>query len=191
MIKRPTLYVLWAFVLALAGLVYYQRWQENRPQEPEPTPASTRLWELDSQAVARLEISRRGGGSFSMGRSPAGLWEAVGAEPDTTDLARAEAAISQLAALQTSATLPAGSLAVFGLQDPAYTLTLTLNGGGRYVLKVGDLTPLGSGYYVQLNDNAPQVVNNFSLDSVLAMVDAPPLVPAPTPDAEEENEAEE
>jgi hypothetical protein len=192
MIQRSTWYMLGVFALVLAGAVFFQRWQGGESQ-PEPTlaPAAGPVWQIDSASLRELHLQQRGGESLTIGRDADGMWTLLDHQPGETDTAGVEAAVSQLASLRSLAELEAGAdLAVYGLSEPAYILTLTLTGGEQLVLWVGDVTPIQSGYYVQVNENVPQVVSRFSLEAVLTLIDSPPVLPTPAP-APQEPEGEE
>jgi hypothetical protein len=49
------------------------------------------------------------------------------------------------------------------------------------VVKVGKLTPIQNGYYTKVDDGPVTVVNNYSLDAFLKMLDHPPVLETPTP----------
>ena len=54
--------------------------------------------------------------------------------------------------------------------------------GKTYVMLVGMETPTQTGYYIQLDNGAIQVVAKFSLDTLLSLVDEPPILATPTPE---------
>jgi hypothetical protein len=190
MIKRPTLVMLAIFVIAIGGAVLFQRSQDDEALPPAPTAASDSVFsDFSSAMVAILRIEDTQGQRIVIARDEAGLWEITQPEGGETDLGRAESAVTQLLSLRTMSSLEAGpDLAIYGLNQPQYTLTLVLNGGERHQLKVGDEVPTRNGYYVQLNNNPPQAVNKFSLDPVTAMLQDPPFLPTPTPEHEDDEE---
>jgi hypothetical protein len=97
-----------------------------------------------------------------------GAWQLLEPPEGPADPTEVESFLSTLTSLRAQTSLePAASLAIFGLAEPAYRLSMETTGGERLTVLVGDQTPTASGYYVRVNDDPPQVVNKFSLDSFL------------------------
>ena len=70
-----------------------------------------------------------------------------------------------------------------GLSDPYYEITLLNKDSIENKIKVGDVTPTSSGYYVQVNENNPAVIAKMSGDYIIdlisgnALVDITPTAP--------------
>jgi hypothetical protein len=110
------------------------------------------------------------------------VWTLLEPPGKQIDLAAAESGVTQLLSLPITLTLePAFDPASIGLNPAAYTITLDLMDGKKMVIKVGKLTPIKNGYYTQLDDGPVTVVNNYSLDAFLNMLDHPPVLETPTP----------
>jgi hypothetical protein len=80
----------------------------------------------------------------------------------------------------------AGSPADFGLDSPAYEITLSaVDEGGqsrRFILLVGNATAADDGYYIQREgDPRIHIVNKSVVDNVVNLLETPP-VPLPTPE---------
>lgn len=189
MIKRPTWILLALFAVVLAGAFIFQRTRDETDIEATPTAELQALLDVSSDAIASLKIEDAQGRAVALGRDEAGLWTVTEPEAGETDLAQAESAVSQLVALRPMTRLEAASnLSAFGLLKPSHTITLVMNGGEKYVILVGDVTPTNNGYYVRLNENPPEVVNKYSLDAVIRMIEEPPYQPTATPELEVEGE---
>ena len=67
-----------------------------------------------------------------------------------------------------------------GLQLPAYTITITYQSGQSHVIKVGNLTPTQSGYYVQLDTGNTVIVNQSGIDNVVELLKSVTYTPTPT-----------
>jgi hypothetical protein len=76
-----------------------------------------------------------------------------------------------------------GTPDIFGLDQPAYVITIKFTGASEHVLEVGDKTPTNSGYYVRLDKGKMLVVSSDGIDSLLTLVQAPPYLNTPTPTA--------
>jgi hypothetical protein len=86
-----------------------------------------------------------------------------------------------LFAAETLAKLPADySLDSLGLVNTGTVILLKSADGKTMQVTVGIVTPTGSGYYVQLDENAPVVVGKPALDAVIQLFDeAIPETPTP------------
>ena len=197
MVKRPTWILL--FILALVISAYfYLKSQPLKSSAPTPTALGTRyLIPKGDDLVTKIHIVDAQGNSLQMGRDATGNWAImvgqsptimVGQSPTITqpklaaaDQSQAEAAETQLFALSVLTTLETSpSLDVISLNPPAYTISLEFSSNGQQVLKVGALTPTGSGYYVQLEDKI-YVISQSSIEAVLELLKNPPYAATPTP----------
>jgi hypothetical protein len=185
MIRRSTWYLVAIFVVVLGGAVYWQqRPPDSAENEPTPNPAAQPLFPVTSEELAGLQVQEINGGTVMLERDAGGAWELVQPSGMEADPAQVETKLSQLASLRVKTSLePAADLSIFGLDSPAYRVNLSTTGGQEYGLAVGDLTPTGDGYYVQLNGNPPQVVNKISMESFLGILNEPPVLLNPEPEA--------
>jgi hypothetical protein len=189
MIKRPTIIMLALFVVVLASAALFQRWQAGQETAaPTPTVVSY-LLAIDDTAVQALRVEAASGAVTALSRAAGQEWAVSQPEAGPADQAAVQSALTQLAGLRVITTLAgAPDLSIFGLDSPDYTLTLTMSGGQTYRILVGDLAPTENAYYVRLNENDPQVVNKYSLDAVLRLLEQPPYEPTPTPELDSELE---
>jgi hypothetical protein len=189
MIRRSTWYLVAVFVVVLGGAVY---WQQRPPASPEneatPIPAAQPLIPLTAEELTRLQVQETSGGVVILEREADGMWELVQPTGMATDPAQVETKLGQLTSLRIKTSLePAADLSIFGLDSPAYRVSLSTTAGQEYGLAIGDLTPTGDGYYVQLNGNPPQVVNKISMESFLGILDEPPILLNLEPEASSES----
>ena len=172
------------FLLVLAGALYWQQ-RAQAPGEAEPTPVPTQplLFPVTSEEISGLRVEGSAGEAVALEREADGPWELVDPAGEGTDTAQVENRLSQLTSLRVRTSLePAPDLSIFGLDSPDYRVILSTLGGQEYHLAIGDVTPTGDGYYVQMNENPPQVVNKNSIDTLLGMLADPPVAATtPTP----------
>ena len=192
MIRRTTWIVIVVFLAVLAAAVYL----EQRPQAPEAVPTAAaalpNLLPVTMSEISGLRLEETATGeAVELRLDEAGAWQLLEPSEGPADPTEVESSLSTLTSLRAQTSLdPAASLAIFGLSEPAYRLSVETTGGERLTVLVGDQTPTASGYYVQLNDDPPQVVNKFSLDSFLRILVEPPVAeeiegegePSPIPD---------
>jgi hypothetical protein len=190
--------VLFLLLLLLAGYVYWESQRETAPAtEPAPVAAveSERLVTgATDEDVRRLDISRREDGlAVSFSRDAGGHW--VQTVPTTTQVISytMEYAAGNLVTMTSRRSLPAGAnpLAAYGLDNPAYQVTLAVEEADgrliRYTFNLGDAVATGDGRYVQKQgDGRIHIVASFVFGSIIDLLDNPPL-----PEVEVEAAAEE
>ncbi len=184
MIRRSTLVIL----LILAGLaavaVYLQRSKADENVQPTPVEVSTSLFQFDSQ-ITGLRLEKVGGAVVDIGRDEQGLWKLNYPLAEATDSAMVDSAISQLLSTQIVSSLENGpSLEDAGLAQPSFRLLLQLEGGKQELMSVGNESPTGSGYYVLVGNRGLFIVNKFSLEPLLKLVETPPILLTVTPEPE-------
>ena len=141
----------WASVLILLALGAYVFYFERGPVPlPAPSPPP-QILRFESATVVRLTLLA-GKRKMSLSRSgPEAPWRFDSPAQGGVDSSRINSLLAQLsdwpAAQVLEADLPVARRAEFGLAPPALTLTLDTT-KARYVIKIGQQTPVRSGYYV-------------------------------------------
>jgi hypothetical protein len=75
----------------------------------------------------------------------------------------------------------APSLEAMGLAAPRFRLLVSAADGRQMYADIGNETPTGSGYYVLSSDRSVSIVNNFSLEPILGLIDNLPPASTATP----------
>jgi hypothetical protein len=179
--RRSTWIVLVIF-LALVGLVLYLN--QNKPPaegaDLTPTAAVEYLFDETAGLPTSIAIESKDGEQVAIERNEAGAWVLKQPVEAEADQGSAEAAASQLTALRVLSR-PEVAPGDAGLVDPSYTMTVKLTGGTEKVVRIGDLTPTGSGFYTNLNGSDEiLIVGQTGLDALFALVTSPPYVSTPT-----------
>jgi hypothetical protein len=132
---------------------------------------------VDSAAIASLMISDNASGKIvRVARDATGQWALVEPKAEYTDISSVVAAVTQLTSLKvTSSISTTENLAEYGLDQPAYTITVNVNDGGQLLAQVGSATATSSGYYVLVPGGVPQIVAKYGLDAVLKLLSNPPI----------------
>jgi hypothetical protein len=157
-----------------------------------PTPDLALFPGAESQVVIAIQVTNHETGQSLSASTEDGLTWAIDQAPEDADLSlpvdsiRISQAVIAIPGLTASRVLSAvEALAPYGLEDARYTVQARLSGGDEQTLYVGSANPTNSGYYVRVDEGTVvgevYIVSTFSLDSVLDLVDNPPLV-APTPE---------
>lgn len=183
MIKRSTLILVVIFLLALSGYLLLNRQQEQAAAQVTPTLAAQPLFAFSADEITGLQLADAGGRQVRLEKM-AGEWTLIDPAVEATDNEAAASLASQVASLTARSfleTAPAAdTLSAFGLQPPAYTLEIRLADGSSHSAEIGAETPTKSGYYVRLSDARVAVVNTFSVNSITAALDNPPVYLTPT-----------
>lgn len=69
----------------------------------------------------------------------------------------------------------------YGLLSPDSIIKLEYISGKSHLLTIGNSSPTGSGYYVQLDNKQVFIISKYSLDAILGLANTPPLPPTATP----------
>jgi len=183
MIKRSTWILLAIFALAICAY-FYLKTNPLRFTTPTSTPTVTStsfLVNKNNEVLSRLSITNTQGGIFEMERDSTGNWIIVQPRHSAADQSQAEAAETQIFALGIVTTLETSpSPDVLGLNPPADTLTIELSDGRQQVFEVGGLTPTSSGYYIR-SEGKIYVIKQYSIDSLLELINNPPYPATPIP----------
>lgn len=183
MIRRSTFILVIVFLLALSGYLLLNRQQEQAAAQITPTLAAQPLFAFGADEITGLQLADAGGRQVRLEKM-AGGWTLIDPTVEATDNDAAASLASQVGSLTARSFLEpapaAGTLSAFGLQPPAYTLEIRLADGSSQSVEIGTETPTKSGYYVRLEDARVAVVNSFSVNSITAALDNPPVYLTPT-----------
>jgi hypothetical protein len=186
MIRRSTFILLLVFIVLLAGVAFWQRTKGSEEIEGTPTAVQEYLLEINGQITA-LKITSAEGKVVELSRNDNGEWELIQPENEETDSTTAESTISRLSALRVLTKLETETqdsidLSAVGLDKPSYELSITLDDGSIILTKIGNITPTDSGYYVSGSGRGILIVDKYGMQSIIDMLDNPPIMPTPTMD---------
>jgi hypothetical protein len=178
-------------VLLLAALIgfafYISREKKNTNTETISTSAVTTFVFNDSDGIANsIEIkpAAEDAQPVKVARDAKNVWALELPIKTEADQGLAEAAASQISALQIVSTVPADAdPAVFGFDASTFVISIGFVDGKTHSLEVGDVTPTNSGYYVRLDKTKIMIVNPNGIDSLTQLVSFPPYLNTPTPSA--------
>jgi len=186
MLRRSTWIVLGIFALLVLGVFLWQHYgKTEEPVEPTPTVmvVNEMVFDLGEQSIAGFRIVGADGSSISFERDPVSINWIVSDQPaELADATQIETAVGNLSFLLIDTKMTTQPpLDSMGLDQPAYMITLVLSNGEQIVLNVGDLTPTGTGYYVQVDNDPAVVVSQTEMDAVINLLKTPPLAATYTP----------
>lgn len=178
--RIDTLVTLVILAALITFVIYLNR--EKKTTEAEATPASEVAFvfsETDG-APQSIEIKPTAGESVKVARDEKNVWALELPIKTEADQGASEAAASQISSLLVISTVDADP-SVFGLDAPAFIITVGFADGKSHTLEIGDSTPTDSGYYVRLDKGKMMVVDLYGIDSLLQLASAPPYLNTPTP----------
>jgi hypothetical protein len=182
-----TTVVLLIILIALGGYVFWFGDDGTTETDSDlPTPQAQQrvpVLALDPAAVQALQITSSGGQQVSLARGQNG-WTITAPAPNSADTGRVTTVITQLATLEATRIITPTdqNLAPYGLDNPAYTVTLLGAGGELARLRLGGSNLNNTATYVQRNmEPTIYLVNNFTLDTLRTWTTRPPVQPTPMP----------
>lgn len=144
--------------------------------------APVALFDLKAADVTRLKVADAGGKAVEVTKS-GDAWTLAAPSQGPADGARVDSVVQGLAGTKASRKIEAPSVdkAAFGLDKPAYTITVGTAGGDK-TLTVGGQTPDKSSNYVQkADDPAAYLLSAFTVAAATDLLTRPPVPPTPTP----------
>jgi hypothetical protein len=180
--RRSTWIVLVIF-LGLVGLLLFLN-KRNPPTEAAdatPTESVEYLLNATDGLPSSIAIETKTGERVAIERNEAGVWVLKQPIEAEADQGSAEAAASQLSALRILSR-PEVAPEDAGMVEPSYVMSVKLTAGTEKVVRIGDLTPTGSGYYTNITGiDGVLIVDKTGLDSLLTLVTSPPIMEILTP----------
>lgn len=167
-------------IFLIATTVYINQ-QAERAETEIPAAAQESNFVFENEGVlASVKIEPAEGETFLLERNEENAWVLKLPFETEADQGLAEAAASQINALQITNELQADPSSL-GLDAPAFVITVGFLGGAKHTLEVGDKTPTNNGYYVRLDNQRILIVTVSGIDSLINLTLNPPYLNTPTP----------
>ena len=168
---RRSVWVLLAILAALLALIFFLDNGKDEfvsPERESPLEPIFLFAEEDAHVIA-LKIESEEA-TVSLIRGMDGLWDAI--EPEGVEVAQGmvEAAASQVLALPLLAEGLSVSPVDVGIGKQAPLVEVGFANGAVSVFRSGDLTPSGSGYYIQYKEEKIGIVGKDALDSLFRLL---------------------
>jgi hypothetical protein len=189
MVRKQTWILLVVFAVLLGGAFYLQKNplpSSSGTETPSPTALARLLKEgWNTSDIVWMELKGKQSSAIQLSRDNQGVWTLT-PEAATVDPGKAEEIRTQIADMRALANLPASfALDAAGFSAPAYILTIKNTQGQQSVIRIGNETPTATGYYAQVDDQAPVVIDKTVIDNVTGKLAKENLMPATaTPQAE-------
>lgn len=172
-----------ALLIALVATVIVMNQRAEETANATPTPGEVQTFVFDgTSVVTSIEVKPKEGDAVKIERNEEKVWALTQPEEVAADTAAAEAAATQVTALAISETIPDTSdPAIFGFDDPIYTITIEFEDGKTSTLEIGSITPSEKGYYVRVDKDKMYSVEKAGIEALTKLVTAPPYLNTPTP----------
>ena len=182
--KRSTTIILIIFV-ALAGLMAYLKQKDDGTAiddvETTPTAPVEFLLTNTDGVPSTIDIQSNTGEQVTIARNERGVWVLKQPIETGANQGSAEAAATQIKSLRI-VSHPEVATDVVGLNPPSYTLTVELSSGSEKIVRIGDITPTGSGYYANIEGSEEVLIlSKDGVDSLVIMLESPPYENTPMP----------
>lgn len=182
MLRQNTIFAL-ILLAVLIGLAFYLS-REKEPAEETDTssetqPFTTFLFDETDGQVESITITDQSGKVVSVRRDALSGWRYEQPVSVEADAGLVEAAASQVMSLNVLNSIEI-SPTIVGLEQPAFVINLQFSTGKEAILKIGNATPTGSGYYVLQENSNVVIIGKSGLDSLLKLFYNPPQAPTPT-----------
>jgi hypothetical protein len=180
MIRRNT----WLLIIILAALVGFWFYSKNQKAktiaEATPTSGPKLLFNSNDGTPTDFKIDDLTGNSVELSRNSSGVWVVIAPTAAAADQGSAEAVATQVSALRILNDVQLGP-DIVGLDKPSYLITIIYTAERTHKMKIGSVTPIQDGYYMQLDDGKIQIVDKQSLDAIIGLLKAPPYAATLTP----------
>ncbi|OGO34378.1 MAG: hypothetical protein A2Z03_11485 [Chloroflexi bacterium RBG_16_56_8] len=180
MIRKETLFTLVVLAALIGFAVYLNRRQSTVEAEATPTSGVTYVFTSEDGLPSSIEIAPADGETVRIARNAENVWVLELPTQAAADQGLAEAAATQVSTLRALNKIE-GDPEIFGLDQPAYVVTIGFTGGREHTLDIGSTTPSDSGYYVRLDGKEMMIVGLSGLEGLLNLASAPPYLETATP----------
>jgi hypothetical protein len=187
--RRST--IIYVLLLALTiGAYYYLKNREAPAEETpeiaftfEPAPEIEFLFPANMGSPIRIRLEAKTGEVVELARNEENAWVLIQPLDVAAEQYAAEAAMSQVVTIQVMEKLSGIAASDIGLDAPEYTLTVTFEDNVQRIVRVGVVTPSGTGYYA-LVENEIVIISKSAMDALIGLIANPPyaetLTPSPT-----------
>lgn len=178
--RVDTLFTVVILAALITFVIYLNR--EKKTTEAEATPASEIAFVFSEEdgTPTSFEVKPADGETVKVARDEKNVWALELPIKTEADQGASEAAASQIFSLLVISAVD-DDPSVFGLDAPAYVITIGFADGKFHALEIGDSTLTNSGYYARLDKKKMMIVDLYGIDSLLQLTSNPPYLNTPTP----------
>jgi len=179
MIRRTTWIILAIFVVLLGAAWYLLRVKPASPTPVSTTPPPAKLLAgLTADQIKAIKYIDNQGIQVSLIQQSNNQWVQESSSNTPLTPGNIQEIIAQLLDMNilTELTTPPPASAV-GLDKPTTSLIITTD--KDIVFSIGNLTPLGNGYYVQVSQGNPTIIDKPTVDNLVELFKSTQDTPTP------------
>ena len=183
MLKKNTITLFIVMIIMVGGffLLRQKGWVDfATKKEPTSTPLPV-LIDLDTNSVDIITYILAGTDKVVIQRTEGNNWK-INIEGGIITAGNIEHFLSTLNSIRPSVVLEVvPEVSEIGLDNPTQMLSITLKDGKEHIINIGNLNPIQTGYYVQIDFGKVVLINKGSIESLLAIIRNAQYPPTPTP----------
>ncbi len=170
MLRKTTIVLFILFVLAVLFTYALETSPANIARQITPSATlSPQLIKFSSSEIVRIDLNSNEGNAITLEKDQ--QWTYKDDKQTTVDQGKVEMFLSNIQSLTTISSLnPVSDLDAFGLGKSAKIITLFSETNEQTTLKFGSKTPVESGYYLVVDNNAPVVVSIYGAEDIFALM---------------------
>ena len=186
MIKRSTWIILVIFVTLTGVVLIYQREKESELKDEglgmfgefeQPNSVKPVFQIPTGEVILGLYLEDVAGRSLEIDRENPEVEWMFGSQDGDVDQDRINQILYQIESLAINQELDSAiDFEMIGLIEPAYKLRISISNGGVFTLLIGNVTITNTSYYAQLTGSNPIVIDRYSLDGMINLLDNPPVL---------------
>lgn len=181
--RRPTWIMLGLLAIALLALAFMEWTPQGKKISQTPTPTSIPLllsgW--DPERVTRVEFSTPDQSTYVLTKQANGTW-IMNDNPNPVNQDNLYYLLQSLTNATVRATLSSDiNQDATGLATPTLNIALQDSFGATVRIKIGNQTPISSGYYLQVDAQAPVVASKYDIEDLLSLASPQKLLSPSTP----------
>lgn len=185
MIRKSTWFLIGVFIILLVGAVFWNRYEKTQQNLAEQTAKLDFFLEAPVERITGLTISSADGEQLVLQKSEDGSWMLIQPEGGHPDVERIDSVLLEIESFRVVSKLNSQiDKGLVGLAPANYSLVVELENDGQIQAYFGNETPTPGGYYAYVKGEPVVVVNSYSVDSLLDLLDEPPIINTPTPTSE-------
>jgi hypothetical protein len=176
-----TIITLVTFILVVVVAIYISKKKEADAALATPEGGETAYVFTQADGTPdSISIQPAEGKAVQFDRNGKNVWELILPVKAEADQSMAEAAATQVMAINIVTPEINGAAETFGLDTPSYVITIKFSTGQTHKLEVGDVAVSNNGYYARLDKGKIMLVGLSAIDALVQLVSFPPYLNPPT-----------
>lgn len=173
MIRKSTWILFALFLVILAFGIYLSKSDGILNKEKTATPVTVEkaLPEISMDKATGISYTKLKMNLISLSKNNNGVWTLSSDPQKTINQARLSEIFSNLNSLEVMTKMNSSSkVEELGLLPPAQEINILGSEGTQIQVKIGNLTPTESGYYLQVENGVPIIVGKGGLETIVGLL---------------------